>query len=419
MKERFLRADPAHVSISVYDGATGEAHFNRPELRGSLRVEPGTALPGDDYPLDLPAENNGSATPQAITSCGGSPSPGCTSGAGPYRRVVTRPVAAEVTCPSGVPRPCSGTDGTNTGYFNAGTVTTGCTVGTFAPRGGGVSDVGYVFLGGYSASPHETGGTVDAGLQNNDVLFLDHPKRDDYSLFLGILDVAKLVFSGNAPEDPEPETIDCGGKTTMEFRVAPWELNLDSRSGSGCVSSKTVDNPWQLAACGTVAFIIERGTGGVGQQYNEQAIVWIAPSISYGGWGKMATSEQGSTEKPQKNYWPQASCGGCIFKWTTGIGQLKEDLTDNSSYTATWSNRKIAPWATDPGDKSFVNLGVPVPMTEKLTLCSEYPLWTAYDGATAESDCSDTSPTVSGLRRSVQVSNYSVEGETDFISLSF
>jgi len=51
MREKFLRTDPTHVSISVYDGATGEMHFNRPELAGNLHLEPSRPLPGDDYPL--------------------------------------------------------------------------------------------------------------------------------------------------------------------------------------------------------------------------------------------------------------------------------------------------------------------------------------------------------------------------------
>lgn len=418
MKEKFLRTDLSRVSISIVDGATGAVHYNRPELQGDLRREEPRPLPGDDYPGDVQAGPDERAdVTSGLTSCGSSPSPGCTAGGGPYRRVFTPPVAAEVTCPSGVTRPCNESNGTNNGYWNAGTVTTSCNTGIFASRGGGVSDVGYAFLGGYSASPTATGGIVNGGLQDNDELFTGHPKENNYALFLGIKGVEKLVFeSSNPPGDAPPRLIDCGGKTTLEFRVAPWELNLNTRAG--CTSSKTVDYPNLLAACGTVAFIIERGTGGAGEQTAEQVIIWLAPSVTYGGWGVNATSNQGTTEKPVKNYWPQVPCGGCIFKWTTGIGQLNEDLEDNSSYSVTWSDREIAPWATDPGDKSYVDYGVPVPMTEKLTRCTEYPLWTVYDGATVEADCSNTPLHVSGVKGDVKVSGYSVSGETDDITLS-
>jgi hypothetical protein len=205
----------------------------------------------------------------------------------------------------------------------------------------------------------------------------------------------------------------------MEFRVAPWELNLNTRKGSGCVSSKTVHNPWELKACGTVAFILERGTGGIGQQYNFEAIVWVAPSISYGGWGKLAISNQGTAQKPQPYYWPQVPCGGCVFKWATAIGQDQENLTDGSLYSATWSKRAIAPWATDPGDVHDPIYGDPVPMTASLAYCTEYPLWRGtYDGTTAKEDCSDTPKSVNGNAGDVKVANYAVDGELDSITLT-
>ena len=418
MREKMLRTDPTHVSLSVYDGATGEVHFSRPELQGRLRLEPSRPLPGDDYPFATATEKEESArpSPERITSCGGSPAPGCTSGAGPYRRIFTHPVAAEVVCPSGVPRPCGPGTGTNNGYWVSGTVSTECKAGSFKEKG----DVGFSFLGAYSATPTETGGTVDAGLQYNYEDDPQLPNLDNYEMFIGILNEPKLIYTSTAPPGgPGKQFIECGGKTSMELRVAPWELNLNTRKGSGCVSSKTVNNPWQLKQCGTVAFIFERGVGGVGQQYNYEAIVWVAPSITFGGWGQLATSKQGNPKKPQINYWPQVPCGGCVFKWTTGIGQEQENLTDGSLYSAVWSNRGIAPWATDPGDITPTTTGDPVPMPAKLTYCTEYPLWRGtYDGATATEDCSDTPRNITGNAGDVKVANYTVDGELDSITLT-
>lgn len=417
MKEGFLRTDPAHVSISVYDGATGEMHYNRPELEGNLKLEPFHGLPGDDYPMASEGDRNSpsGAVPDTLSSCGASPAPGCISGGGPYRRVFTPKLPAEKVCPTGVKRPCPANSGTNSGYWNAGTVSTSCKAGSFKE-----GDYGLVFLGAYSTKPTETGGTVDGGLLYN---YEDDPKDptlDEYQLFLGILNVSKLVFKSTTPPGGGIGLgSNCGPSVTMEFRVAPWELNLNSRAGSGCAGSKTVNNPWQLKACGTVAFIIQRGIGGVGQQYNVEAIVWLAPSISYGGWGAFATSNQGTAAKPNINYWPQAPCGGCIFKWMTTIAQEQENLTDGALFSATWSNRMIAPWATDPGDAKQPINGYPVPMTEKLTLCTEYPLWRGtYDAETATEDCSDTPKTITGNAGDVKVANYTVDGELDSITLT-
>jgi hypothetical protein len=417
MKEKFLRTDPTRVSISVYDAGSGEMHYNRPELAGNLHLEPSHPLPGDDYPLAVARSKDGSsgAISETVTSCGGSPAPGCISGAGPYRRIFTPPVAPEVTCPSGVRRPCTQANGTNNGYWISGSVTTACKAGSFKKKG----DIGFVYLGGYSTSPDETGGSVDAGLQYNYEDDPSLPNLDNYELFIGIRNEPKLVYtSTNPPGDLKPHYINCGGApASMEFRVAPWELNL-SRTGSGCVAAKGVGSPYILKACGRFAFILERGVGGIGQQYNDEVIVWVAPSISFGGWGVFATSPQGSAQKPQTYYWPQVPCGGCIFKWVTGIGQEQENLTDGSLYSATWSKRGIAPWATDPGTKVLPPYGNPVPMTKNLTLCTEYPLWRGtYDGATAKEDCSDT-PAVTGNRGDVKVADYTVEGELDSITLT-
>jgi hypothetical protein len=420
MKEKFLNTDPSRVALTVYDGATGEMHYNRPELEGNLKLEQFHALPGDDYPLAkaqtaVATDGSSGAVADTLSSCGASPAPGCFSGGGPYRRVFTPKLAPEKFCPSGVRRPCPVGSGTATGYWNAGTVTTACNAGSFKK-----GDHGFVLLGAYSTKPSEAGGSVDGGLLYNYEDDPADPTLDEYRLFLGILDVAKLVYTSTDPPGGESgSSIRCGGNSTMEFRVAPWELGLNSRAGSGCVSSKKANNPWELEACATVAFIIERGTGGIGEQHNEEAIVWLAPSISYGGWGEAAISNQATAAKPNLNYWPEVPCGGCIFKWITTIGQDQQNLTDGSIFSATWSNRKIAPWATDPGDVTLPAYGNPVAMTEKLTLCTEYPLWRGtYDETTATEDCSDTPKNITGNAGDVKVANYAVDGELDSITLT-
>lgn len=413
MKERFQRAGPERVSVAIYDSATGAVHFNRPELEGHLSVEKSEPLPGDDYPFPLPGEDDaaGRPSPEKLTYCGTNPVPGCEAGGGPYRRVFTPKVAAEKVCPSYIVRPCGPKYGIDTGYWNAGTVSVGCRAGAFKP-----GDAGFAFLGAYSGKPTETGGTVDGGLE---YLYEQDPKDptlDRYRLFLGILNVAKLVYTSSpSADDPEPPLLDCGGTATMELRIAPWEMNLDTVPGSGCASSKTINSPWKSPFCGTVAFILERGRGGIGEQYDEDAIVYIAPKISYGGWGQIAISDQGTGKNPDTHYWPQVPCGGCVFKWMTSVAQKQEDLLDGSTFSATWSNRQIAPWAVHPGDVNTPTKGNPVPMTEDLTLCSEYPLWHGtYSGKTVLEDCADTPREgLTGVETVVRASGYSVSGERD------
>lgn len=422
MRERMLHTDMTHVSIVVVDAATHTAHYNRPEIAGRLREEPAQVLPGDDYPgvLSQRGRDSADAVSPQLTSCGASPKPGCVAGAGPYRRIFTPPVAAEVVCPSGVRRPCERPQSNhNNGYWVSGTVTTACKAGSFNREAGPVNEAGYSFLGGYSKTPSAPGGSIDAGLQYNYEDDPKYPKLDNYEMFIGISGMSKYVFaSTNPPGDLQPNYILCGGSTAMELRVAPWEFNVGTHPG--CVGGTQIHSPWQLKACGSVAFIFERGTGGTGQQYNSEVIVWVAPNISYGGWGQFETSDQGSATTPRTEYWPSATCGGCIFKWVTGIGQKTENLNDKATYTATWSKRGIAPWATDPGDLLYTaENDPPVPMTAKLTLCTEFPLWRGtYNAITSKEDCSDT-PGVTGIESDVRVTKFTETGEEDSIGLPF
>lgn len=95
----------------------------------------------------------------------------------------------------------------------------------------------------------------------------------------------------------------------------------------------------------------------------------------------------------------------------TGIGQKSENLLDGSNYSATWSNRHIAPWAAG---KSAPKDSESLPMTTGLTNCSEYPLRSVYSPGTVKSDCSNSpSKGLTGNEGDVKVTNYSVTGETD------
>jgi hypothetical protein len=93
MKEKFLRTDPTHVSISVYDAASGEMHYNRPELAGNLHLEPSHPLPGDDYPLAVAGSKAGSPAPSrkrsplaaAVPPLDASPEPDPTGASLPHR----------------------------------------------------------------------------------------------------------------------------------------------------------------------------------------------------------------------------------------------------------------------------------------------------------------------------------------------
>ena len=61
---------------------------------------------------------------------------------------------------------------------------------------------------------------------------------------------------------------------------------------------------------------------------------------------------------------------------------------------------------------------LPVPMTEALTYCSEYPVWTTYTEKSLKADCNITPLGVKGVAADVEVNQYSVQGEIDSINLS-
>jgi hypothetical protein len=417
IKDHMLRTDREHYDLIVVEGATGRVHYNRTDLAGRLEFQPDTPLPGDEYPGDQASDDSKKNSPHPLGTCGvsGTPFPGCYSGSGAYRRIFTTPVKPEKVCPSGVPRPCGG-DYTNYGYWNAGTVSTGCMAGSFV-HSGHINDAGYSYLGGWSTTPNVDGGTIDAGLQYNWQIKGD--SHDDYALFIKIPKVDKLQITASSPvlRISQPKHLNCYEQvaTTLEFHVSPWSLSFGELN---CIKGGDVVQTEQLEACSTVALILERGTGGTGNQYNGQAIVWLAPNAKFGGWGDYATSTGTVTVKGVRQnatfYWPEVPCDGCIFKWMTSIAQETEDFTDGAHFTAQWAHREIAPAALG---ETGPDPGTPVLMEESITRCSEYPLWNGYGEKTVESDCANTPKTATGLAASVQVNHYTVTGEIDVITL--
>jgi len=154
--------------IAIVEGGTGVIHYNMPEDEGSFEVRSGPPLPGDEHPFAAGELANPEVNPGA--------NPGLFGGSGPYRRIYTTPV---------LPEPPIGASG-DTEYNVGGVVTSACSAGEFGTLGTG--DVGYAYLGGWSANWNALpkglakDAVVDAGLQYN----LGASNHDDYSLFMNI-----------------------------------------------------------------------------------------------------------------------------------------------------------------------------------------------------------------------------------------
>ena len=274
-------------------------------------------------------------------------------------------------------------------------------------------------MGGWSPKSAQDGGVIDAGLQYN-YEASQNPKKpsgDDSSLFLKIPGFSKLLVTASTKGiglPPQPEHIDCGTTVLLEFHVAPWELAFKQLT---CPKAGTnTQDAHEFQGCGTYALMLLEGyDGGTLNGYGLRCIVWIAPDITYGGWAEFATSEIGVQHKATA-YWPQVPCGGCIFKWMTSIAQETESLQDGSHFSASWSQRGIAPWAY--GKTTWTDPQPPISMNSALTRCSEYPLWTTYSSKTVEADCENTPKSIKGIAASVQASGYSVTGEKDTITLA-
>jgi hypothetical protein len=244
MKRRMLATDLDHYDIFFVDGATGEVHQNRPDLIGLLNMEPDDPLPGDDYPFSDGSDfsqTTDAAPPPPPSWCGTSPAPGCYAGSGPYRRIFTPPMPAEYVCPNGpLPKTCQGKNYSNQGYWNTGFVSTNCEAGEFVHNSVD-NDAGFSYLGGWSPSPGQPGGVIDAGLQYD--YELSDESYDDYALFIKIPGVgtAEISQSTTPPGGRVPPHIDCGsGGVLLEFDASPWVLDFGQRPGLRKVDNRGV-----------------------------------------------------------------------------------------------------------------------------------------------------------------------------------
>jgi hypothetical protein len=401
LREQINGMPTGSFRIAIVEGGTGVIHYNMPEDAGSFEVQSGPPLPGDEHPFAAGESANPEVTPDS--------NPGLFGGSGPYRRVYTTPV---------LPEPPLGASG-DTEYNVGGVVTTACKAGNFGPLG--TKDVGYAYLGGWSAGWGSlpkglaSDAVVDAGLQYN----LGASNHDDYSLFMNI--GGKIISPSSAGiKIAQPPHIVCGGVTGLEFRVFANVPQFQKVEPACYIGSAKY--PESLAygpnpACDTYALMLI----GKSKHFNGHlghdiiwAIEWVAPTWNDGGWAKLTTS---------KGYWEgkynvtlhsaSAPCGGCIFKWMTSIAQKHQNLQDASTYSATWSDRSISGAALN-GDSSIE----PVPITPAITDCSEYPLWIPPYGQPYNADCKDTPAGLNGLAQSITVKNYSATGETDTITLN-
>jgi hypothetical protein len=141
-------------------------------------------------------------------------------------------------------------------------------------------------------------------------------------------------------------------------------------------------------------------------------IVYFSPNYQQGGWGQLMPFKAANYNGAQNvsGWLPRAPCGNCAFKWMTSIAQGTQNLTDKSWYGATWSSREITDW---PASKDFVFLDAAG------TNCTEYPLWHKTYPAKHSEDCGNTPAGLTGLQKSVAVTNYSPPGERDLISLTY
>ena len=400
LREQIDAMPPGSFRIAIVEGGTGIIHYNMPEDAGSFEVRSGPPLPGDDHPFAAGESTNSEVTPNS--------NPGIFGGSGPYRRVYTTPV---------LPEPPLGAGG-DTEYNVGGVVTTACSAGKFGPLG--TKDVGYAYLGGWSANwnslPKGLAGdaVVDAGLQYN----LGASDHDDYSLFMNI--GGKIISASSAGiKIAQPPHIVCGGVTGLEFRVFANVPQFKSIQPACWTKSKDTESLYYgpNPACDTYALMLignsKHFNGHLGHDIL-WAIEWVAPTWNDGGWAQLTTS---------KGYWDgkynvtlhsaSAPCGGSIFKWMTSIAQKHEHLEDGSTYSATWSDRSISGAALN-GDSS-IEL---VPITPAITDCSEYPLWIPPYGQPYNADCKNTPAGLKGLAQSITVKSYSATGETDTITLN-
>jgi hypothetical protein len=398
-RERIASQPFDAVHVAIVDGNTNTVYYNHPEDAGSLKAVLASSLPGGDVRPDS----------QVF------PDPAYTPGNGPYRRVYTDPVK-----PSAMPVDQQEFQSSGT-YWIGGTATVDCSGNNFAG-----DDTGYVDLGGWSSKYSRFQGSdnvdtvVDAGL----ILVRD---KSEYEMFLRLGEGPQAlgwVYTGNEERASgdriylPPTLLGCQTvvnkkkkKTTVfpatselyfaihsvnELRSVNESCYSGTGNGSQFIGSEDPD-------CDTYMIYFTSTTG---------IIAWVSPKLTYGGWATQNTREgDGNTY-----YSADTTCGGCIFKWETGILQLSgEKMSDGSTYTAQWTGRSIAPWALGG---EWPDGGKLAPLASILN-CTEYPLWEAPFNPPYNKDCVDTPNKLKGTAQSIAVTGYAPTGETDSIELKY
>jgi hypothetical protein len=410
MQEQIAAQPSDSVHIAIVEGGTGIIHYNRAEDVGSYEAQPATSLPGDEYPF---SEDTGLAADAGLTA-NASLDPGLNPGTGPYRRVYTPPVAA-------APEPALSQINyqdlsVQHIYETGGSVSIGCDAGLFAP-----GDIGYSYMGGWSGTWNTLTGAnavaraIDAGLQYS-------PANNNYAMIMTIAGSGTIhtvqISKSNTKDAVLPPRIDCTDENDWAdmYFAALGAYQLQSVAPN-CWNTDEVPTfiGFPYKDCNTYVLRLAVASdqfdghiGGIQFFY----IFWFSPGYQQGGWGELQpfTAKNYRGAENVAGWVPRAPCGSCTFKWMTSIAQQTQDLTDQSWYTASWSNREISGW---PATNALVSL------TKEKTNCTEYPLWHASYPTKHSEDCEDTPKGMTGQEKSITVTNYAPTREMDLISLTY
>lgn len=341
------KLDYRHYAVAIIDGKTQHITYNRADLHGGF-VRGKLRIPEDPRPDSVGP--NAERRPDYWA-----PSH-IDEGSGPYRRLFTNPNSnPNVSTPSDqgsypgdetadVILPCGAA------VNNHGTI-----------NGQPFADQAYAYMGGWSQFYTLQGGNVDAGLMSN--AGVQPSSLDNYTMFIRLSGVDPWSFAATTRDGQSVSVfkVPCGvGPVHMEFYIAPASI------GYTMVLNVAYFDATRNANYGATIGVYESDP-------------------SYGGW------------------W--TSCQACVLKRMTSIGQdlnggPGDDLSDGSSFSATWQNATVscgfdAALCTPAGNESW-QLG-------STGGCMEFPSWT-----NGYFDCG-------GGAGIVSVSNFNYNGEADRI----
>jgi len=384
---RYAKRDYKHQGLIIVDGVTGKIHYNRPDLANSFRK----ATSSD---LHLPETKNPFSTRRGELNRGAaSYTPSSDPGSGPYRRTYSNQLP-----------PIPATDSTNVGayYEMDGLVSVNCAAGNFV-HPNGIKEAGFSYVGGWSPTAQGGGSSLDAGLQYNYQISPD--SKDDYSPFINIAGIGYVTGAGS------------GAHLACQSGLAAYGFAIMPTFKSTCDASIEYSDP----NCPTYAFDIYFEPDPSNQYANNVGVIYISDDATRGGWGSVVKFET----QPDL-FFESVSCGGCVFKRMTTIGQSdpanpppadRENLQSGSSFASSWSGTVISCWANQscPDGRSY---GV-VPWDASITGgCTEYPYWNG-SFIPGQDECTATPSFVTGVSASVQVNNFTFDGESTLINLTY